>query len=276
MCLITGGHGFIGTNLCVKLSSSNKQFRVLDSATARYPWSLDALYADITSPLPPIYGHTIVHLAAETNVRRSIAHPRRVVTRNCLGLLNCLDLLRSESFKHLVFTSSANSNLASSPYLSSKSACEAHCNAYKTTYGIDICILKLSSVYGPHSIHKSSVIHSFIKRCINHEPLVIYGDGSQTRDFVHVDDVVEAIIARKGGYIATGRLTSVQELALRISDISQQLIDFKPRIVYEQFIEGEVRASESKSDLTNHIHLETGLYETFKWYTENYESQRLV
>lgn len=277
MCLITGGHGFIGTNLCIKLSTNNKPFRVLDLKSAKYPWSLDALYADVTHPIPYVFGHVIVHLAAETNVRYSLAHPRRVVTRNVLGLMNCLDLLRAESFKHLVFTSSASSEQSKNPYLASKLACESLCKAYRETYGIDVVVLKFSSVYGPHSTHKNSVIHAFIKRCINGEPIVIFGDGSQKRDFIFVDDVVDAIIQRKDGFITTGRLTSIKYIATMISSMSKELIGYKPTIVYEGFIDGEVReASDVKSDMTKTVDIETGIYNTFQWYKRNYESQRLV
>jgi UDP-glucose 4-epimerase len=252
-------------------------FRVLDITPARYPWSLDALYTDVTLPLYYISGHMLVHLASETNVRYSIAHPRRSISRNCLGMLNCLDQLRSENFKHLIFTSSASSDLSESPYLASKRACEALCQAYKSSYGVNIKILKLSSVYGPHSIKKNSVIPSFIKRCINREPIVIYGDGSQVRDFINVKDVVKSITHQKEGFITTGKLTTISRIAEIISSVSNELIDFTPEIRYEQFINGEVRRPlEVKSDLSTFVDIESGIYETFQWFKRNYASQQMV
>jgi len=276
MCVITGGHGFIGTNLCLSLSKVNREFRVIDINSARYPWSLDALYADITYPLPIIKGNILIHLAAETNIRCSIAHPRQTFTKNCLGLINCLDLLRSERFKHLIFTSSASSELSKSPYLASKLACEALCNAYREAYGLDIKVLKLSSVYGPYSIHKSSVIHAFIKNCINKEPMIIYGDGSQHRDFIYVADVVDAILRGKEGYIASGELTSIESLAEIISRMSESILNYKPTIIHGSAIDGEVKSAEAKTDIITSIDLEEGIYSTFQWYRKNYASQQLV
>jgi UDP-glucose 4-epimerase len=274
--LITGGHGFIGTNLCTKLASEGKNFRVLDIAMARHPWSYDALYADVTACLPPVSGRTIVHLAAETNVRRSLAHPRRVLVRNGVGLLNCLDLIRSENFQQLIFTSSASSHLASSPYLASKRAGEAYCDAYRTSYGIDVKVLKLSSVYGPYSMHKNSVIHSFIKQCMNGGMLTIFGDGSQKRDFIFVDDVVSAIIEQRDGYVCTGRLTEVKYIANMVTSMSKELLGHRPRIVYENFIEGEVKVPDVVCGIDKIEDIETGIYKTFQWFVRNYATQQLV
>jgi len=81
-----------------------------------------------------------------------------------------------------------------SPYSASKLACEEFCTTYRQTFGVKVNVLRLSNVYGPHSIHKTSVIAKFIKQCINRKDLEIFGDGMQTRDFVHVDDVIDTII----------------------------------------------------------------------------------
>jgi UDP-glucose 4-epimerase len=265
--LITGGSGFIGKNLRLRLASQCSVVNV-DINPQGDP---GAHILDVAQRLPNFYGNTLVHLAAYTNIRQSLAHPRTTITSNINSLLNCIDLVRTEKFNTLVFTSSASSALSASPYLASKAAGEAICNAYYKSYNLDIRVLKLSSVYGPHSIHKNSVIAAFIKRCLNKCSLLIYGDGSQSRDFIHVDDVVNAIISGKSGYICSGKLVTIKYLAETIREISKSLIGFTPIIHYENFIPGEVLCPEIHCDIDPTISLEDGLYNTFKWFIENYE-----
>jgi UDP-glucose 4-epimerase len=108
-----------------------------------------------------------------------------------------------------------------SPYGASKLAGEGYCSAYARSFGVDTVALRFGNVYGPHSDRKSSVVAAFIKRALADEPLEIYGDGGQTRDFIHVDDLVRAIgkaasVPGIGGeifHIATAQETTVAELA---------------------------------------------------------------
>jgi len=265
--LITGGSGFIGKNLRLRLLDQCS----LSNIDINPNGDIGAHILDVAARLPNFYGNTIVHLAANTNIRQSLAHPRTTINSNINGLLNCIDLLRTEKFNTLIFTSSASSALSASPYLASKASCEAICKAYSISYNLNIKVLKLSSVYGPHSIHKNSVIASFIKKCLKRDPLMIYGDGSQMRDFIYVDDVLDAIISGKSGYICTGKLTTIKYLAETICSISKELTHHAPMIHYEQFIPGEVKKPDLNCDLESTISLEDGLHRTFKWFMENYE-----
>jgi UDP-glucose 4-epimerase len=110
-----------------------------------------------------------------------------------------------------------------SPYGASKLAGEAYVTAYAATYGIAACALRFSNAYGPRSLHKKSVVAAWLRAALAGTPLTIHGDGEQTRDFVHVDDLAAALQAvleapedRVAGAImqvGTGRETTVNELA---------------------------------------------------------------
>ena len=149
----------------------------------------------------------IVHLAANTGVGPSVADPRKDMEANVLGILNMLEAVRSQEVERFVFASSGapvgeveppiHEKLAPkpvSPYGASKLAGEGYCSAYYRTFGVKTVALRFGNVYGPGSTHKSSVVAKFIKQAIGGEQCEIYGDGSQTRDFIYIDDLTEAIL----------------------------------------------------------------------------------
>ncbi|WP_457571125.1 NAD-dependent epimerase/dehydratase family protein [Desulfovulcanus sp.] len=148
----------------------------------------------------------IVHLAANTGVAPSVDNPRMDCLTNVIGTLNYLEAARHNSVKRFVFASSGapageveppiHEELPPhpvSPYGASKLAGEGYCSAYYRTYGVETVALRFGNVYGPGSGHKSSVVAKFIRRAMRGEPLEIYGDGKQTRDFIYIDDLVDAI-----------------------------------------------------------------------------------
>lgn len=264
---ITGGNGFIGTNLVDYLQRKGKSIKVID---LRSGMSFSSLCIDVSARLPQFSHDILVHLAAETNVRMSIEVPNHTIVRNINGILNCLNHVKEQKANKLIFTSSVSSSDCKSPYLASKMACEAICNSYKCSYNLDIKVLRLSNVYGPNSLLKESVIPKFIKNCLDKQPITIYGDGSQCRDFIHVDDVVRCIYEETDGYIATGRLTSIKSIANMISDISEKLIGYRPRIVYENAICGEVNKPIPRTDIWTTVKIDEGLVNTFEWFRHNY------
>ena len=267
--LITGGRGFIGRNLTNALDISGKSYKVVDLDILGYPKNK---CSDVAIRMPLIEAETLVHLASETNVRESIESPRATIERNCSGLMNCLTLLEHKIVGRIVFTSSASSELSLSPYLASKAACESICMAYKESYGLDISVLKLSNVYGPYSEYKESVVAKFIKNVINYESLTIYGKGNQKRDFIYVSDVVHAITSEESGYIATGKLTKISELAWMIQKISADILGRAPRINYELAIKGEVQCPQpGRTDISTKVDLMNGLVRTFRWFEREYK-----
>jgi len=148
----------------------------------------------------------IVHLAANTGVGPSVKNPRKDLETNIIGTFNMLEAARYNNIQKFIFASSGapvgeceppiNEDIAPhpvSPYGASKLAGEGYCSVYNKTFNIQTVALRFGNVYGPGSGHKNSVIAKFIKEAMNGKPLEIYGDGSQTRDFIYIEDLVDAI-----------------------------------------------------------------------------------
>ena len=176
----------------------------------------------------------IVHLAANTGVMPSVEDPRADCMSNVFGTLNYLEAARHNGVGRFVFASSGGTVIGEAeppiheemvahpvaPYGASKLAGEGYCSAYFKTFGIETVALRFGNVYGPLSGHKNSVVARFIKRALDGEVLEIYGDGTQTRDFIYVADLVRAVrlaatVDGVGGevfQIATSAETTVQEL----------------------------------------------------------------
>jgi UDP-glucose 4-epimerase len=180
----------------------------------------------------------IVHFAANTGVMPSVEDPRADCMSNVVGTLNYLEAARHAGVGRFVFASSGGTVIGEAeppiheemvphpvaPYGASKLAGEGYCSAYFQTFGIETVALRFGNVYGPLSGHKNSVVARFIKRAVEGEVLEIYGDGTQTRDFIYVDDLIQAVrlaatVDGAGGevfQIATSAETTVQELTDRL------------------------------------------------------------
>jgi UDP-glucose 4-epimerase len=180
----------------------------------------------------------IVHFAANTGVMPSVKDPRGDCMSNVVGTLNYLEAARHNAVGRFVLASSGGTVIGEAeppiheemvphpvaPYGASKLAGEGYCSAYFQTFGIETVALRFGNVYGPLSGHKNSVVARFIKRAVDGEVLEIYGDGTQTRDFIFVDDLVGAVrlsatVDDVGGevfQIATSAETTVQELTDRL------------------------------------------------------------
>lgn len=241
--LITGGLGFIGLNLINYLQKYvDCEITVLDNESKGNRKDLHSsvhfIYGDIKDQKychGAILGNdTIIHLAAQTEVPKSVAYPIEDARTNTLGTLNLLELSKVHHVKKFIFASS-NAVIGDvqslpiketmptnpiSPYGISKLSAENYCRFYNQIYSIPTVVLRFSNIYGKFAKHKSSVIAKFIRKIENDDQIEIYGDGNQTRDFLHVDDLCGAIVAcifhNQDKYqlynIGSGKPTSINEL----------------------------------------------------------------
>jgi UDP-glucose 4-epimerase len=245
--LVSGGAGFIGVNLGRLLVREGVDVRCYDDfSTGRRADAEAAGYADIVEGdildldafTKAAQGCThVVHLAAQAGVPTSVSDPVRDCELNVRGTLNALLAARDAGVEGFVFASS-NAPLGDitppahermvprpkSPYGASKLAGEAYCSAFAGSYGLPTVALRFTNVYGPYSYHKGSVVAAFCKAAADGEPLVVYGDGHQTRDFVFVADLCRGIVGAltsdaQGAvvHLGSGVETSVLDVAEAVS-----------------------------------------------------------
>jgi len=149
----------------------------------------------------------IVHLAANTGVGPSVENPRFDMEANVMGTFNMLEAAHRSGASRFVFASSGapigeaeppiHEELPAhpvSPYGASKLAGEGYCSVFYRTFGLKTIALRFGNVYGPGSARKSSIIAKFIKQALTDETCEVYGDGTQTRDFIFIDDLTEAVL----------------------------------------------------------------------------------
>lgn len=306
---ITGGCGFIGSNLISYLLKKNVQnISVYDNETIGKSnqleeFNVDFIHGDICdkNKLKEAMkdADSIVHLAADTRVIDSIGNPIHNFNSNVLGTLNVLENMRELKIKRLVNASTGGAIMGEvtppinesmppnpiSPYGASKLAAEGYCSAYAGSYDITAISLRFSNVYGPRSFYKGSVVAHFLKRILDNEDLVVYGNGKQKRDYVFVDDICEGIynalrIGEKGVYqLGTGMPTSINELIKLIKKTIGENDNLK--INYEDFREGEIRNTwcdiTKAKKLINYqpkITLDVGLSRTWKWFLNFYKGKK--
>ena len=314
--LITGGCGFIGVNLVERLTARGDRVRILDNLSVGSRDDLrcvtdfaegDAGGGD-RAAVELIVGDirdaeavdravrgvdAVVHLAAQTGVMPSLEDPGLGCQLNVGGTLNLLMAARKHGVERFVFASSGatlgDQSLPlheekvpkpESPYGASKLAGEAYCQAFHRAFGLSAVCLRFSNVYGPYSFKKGSVVAQFLRSAFAGRPLVIFGDGSQTRDFIHASDICQAILKASsrdvGGevfQIATERETTIEELAERVQTLFRSRLDRRVEIIHEPRRSGEVlrntsRITKARTLLEFHpeVELDRGLEETFSWF----------
>jgi UDP-glucose 4-epimerase len=251
--LVTGGAGFIGSTLVDRLLAEGHTVDVVDDlstgslsnlaearASAGHQLTvhqMDIRSAEVVDLMVRRRPEVVFHLAAQADVRVSVADPVFDADINLLGTLRVLEGARSSSAGRVVFAASGGTLYGEpddselplkeslpyrplSPYGVSKKAVIDYLVAYRELHSLEFVALALANVYGPRQDPhgEAGVVAIFAERLLKGEPVTIFGDGDQTRDFVYVDDVVDAFVraATKGGglvcNIGTGRETSVNEL----------------------------------------------------------------
>ncbi len=210
--------------------------------------------------------NVIIHFAANTGVPQSIEQPRLDMENNVIGTFNYLEAARQNAVGRFVFSSSGapageveppiHEELAPhpvSPYGASKLAGEGYCSAYAKSYGVQTVCLRFGNVYGPRSGHKGSVVAKFLRLALAGGTLEIYGDGFQTRDYIFIDDLVEAVFKAAtlddiGGetfQIATESETTINELLEKIGVVFNELSIPIPDIIYTEQRKGDVKRNYS-------------------------------
>ncbi len=314
MVLVTGGAGFIGSNLVDLLMERGHPVMVLDDLSSGSMKNLERwmddpsfrfIKGDIRRPLelsltpqslgesPPI--SAIVHLAARVDVTTSFENAREDLEVNYLGTLNVLEYALRAGIKNIVFSSSAavfgdsssvpvredQVTAPLSPYGLNKLSSEQLMRIYSAQYGLSCKSLRFFNVYGPRqdpSNPYSGVISKFMSWALSSEPFIIYGDGEQTRDFVNVHDVAEAIYCAAssptpGTYnIGTGRETSISDLAMEVASaagIPSRTVNMPPR-------KGEIKRScadiglaAEKLSWEPSVGLKEGIRSTFRWFQQD-------
>jgi nucleoside-diphosphate-sugar epimerase len=262
--IVTGGAGFIGSHIVEELIRRNVETYVVDDLSTGRLQNLEAhrkndllhivvgdgrkireLLADVRDV------DILYHEAAIANVLRSVRDPMVVHDVNVNMSLEIMNFCREREIRRIVFASSAavygilgetkaSEDLVahpSSPYGASKLAIEDYLHAYKTTYGLEPVMLRYFNVFGPRQVVSdySGVITRFINQLLQRNPVTIYGDGKQTRDFVNVKDIVQANMlamdedAAVGEVfnVASGKPTSILQLLEALQSITSTE-DLKP------------------------------------------------
>ena len=236
--------------------------------------------------------NSVVHLAAHAGVIPSINDPFHDFDVNAQGTLNLLYASVKNSADKFILASS-NATLGDqkppmnekkvpkplSPYGASKLACEGYCSAFYSSYGLKTITFRFSNAYGPYSIHKNSVVSKFIKDAIIKKSLIIYGDGTQTRDFIYVNDICKAIVLSTEStseiiygetfHLSTGKETSIINLAKLIKNLFKE----ESQIEFKSSRKGEIKRNYSDVSKASKLFgyrpewgLEKGVKKVHEWF----------
>ena len=300
--LVSGGAGFIGVNLARVLGARGYRTRCFDDfSTGRRDDAVTAGYDEIVEgDIRDLDAFTkasqdcrfLVHLAAQAGVPLSVADPLTDCDVNVLGTLNALIAARDTGVDGFVFASSSaplgditppsHEGIVprpKSPYGASKLAGEGYCSAFAGSYDLATTALRFTNVYGPYSYHKGSVVAAFCKRASAGEPIVIYGDGSQTRDFIYVDDLCSGIttamesgakgtVAHLGSGVETTVLDVAHEVARRFgSDVA---VEHRPERVGDVLhSNADISYARERFGFAPKVALSEGLDRTVAWFEQS-------
>jgi UDP-glucose 4-epimerase len=306
--LVTGGAGFIGSNIAERLVKDGQDVRVIDSFLTGKPENMETfidkinfIEGDIRSLdtlLAAMKGvDYVIHQAALPSVPKSVEIPLESNEHNTNGTLNILFAAKECGVKRVVYAASSSAYgdqpqspkvetmtpMPLSPYAVNKLVGEYYCSVFTNVYGLETVALRYFNVFGPRqdpTSFYSAVIPKFITALLNNEKPTIYGDGEQSRDFTYIDNVVHANLlaceaSNIGGQmfnIACGESITLNELLESLKQILEK--DMQP--VYEATRAGDVKhsladISKAKEKMKYDVQVTTdqGLKLTAEWFKKN-------
>lgn len=306
--LVTGAAGFIANQVANMLSGEHKVVAV-DNVNDYYDVGLKEhrisklqnvefhrIDIEDKEKLRPLFEKhrfdAVVNLAARAGVRYSMINPTIYMTTNAIGALHLMDLLKEYGGKKYVLASTSSLyagqpmpfvetlpvNTPISPYAASKKAAEVMGYSYHFLYGLDVSVVRYFTVYGPAGRPDMSVFR-FIQWIDKGEPIELFGDGSQSRDFTYVDDIARGTIAalKPVGYEIINLGGGNTPISInRIIEILEGLLGKKAKVTYREFHKADMKstwADISKADKLldwrPQISIEEGLERTVRWYKDN-------
>ncbi len=310
--LVTGGAGFIGSNIVRELIKKGEFVRVVDNFATGRPSNLEGIMDKIEFIQGDIRDFELVreavkgidfviHQAALPSVTRSIDDPITSNETNITGTLNILVASKDEKVRRVVFASSSSvygdtpilpkkedmSPNPLSPYAITKYAGEQYCKVFHSIYGLETVMLRYFNVFGPRqnpNSQYSAAIPLFIKAFLMGKPPIIYGNGEQSRDFTFVENVVSANLLAcyaensvgKVFNIACGRRVSINDLVFTIKNWLNSPVE----PIYQDARKGDVQ--HSLADISKaqkflkyepKVNLEEGLKITIEWFKQEFEKQ---
>jgi len=302
--VVAGGAGFIGSHIVEYWHNQKAEVHVIDNLRSGYLSNLEQ-FADVVFHQGSVTNRELVfnvlrdtdyvfHLAAMVSVPESIEKPQECVEINVQGLLNVLDAAKEFEIQKIIFSSSAavyGDNPESpkttvmlpapkSPYGITKLDGEYYLKMYNEISNLGAVSLRYFNVFGPRQDPKSqyaSVIPIFISKALRNEPVVIYGDGKQTRDFIFVKDVVRANVLAATNKNVNGVFNVAIGKAVSINEIAKLVIaetKSKSKIIYEEERIGDIKHSlasiketKAKLNFMPEIDLVKGFKETIKYFS---------
>ena len=309
--LVTGGTGFIGSNIVEALINQGESVRVLDNCATGKLSNLEGIINQIEFIQGDIRDLSVVreavkdmdyvlHQAALPSVARSVDVPIATNEVNVTGTLNVLVAAKDEKVKRVVYASSSsvygNSPVLPkredmpanpiSPYAISKYTGEQYCKVFYSLYDLETVVLRYFNVFGPRQSPNSqyaAAIPIFIKAFLESKTPTIFGDGTQSRDFTFIENVVRANLlachveeaAGETFNIACGKRTTINDLARTIKN----LLDSSLEPIYGPARKGDVRHSlasiQKARDILGYepeVDLQEGLRKTIEWFKRNIET----
>ncbi|MCQ4318146.1 NAD-dependent epimerase/dehydratase family protein [Stutzerimonas zhaodongensis] len=277
--LVTGGAGFIGSNLVDALIARGYAVRVLDNLSTGKRSNLPSVdsvelivgdVADANTVRSAVQGcRAVVHLAAVASVQASVDDPVGTHQSNLVGTLNLCEAMREAGIRRVLFASSAavygnngegepikeeTPKAPLTPYAADKLASEYYLDFYRRQHGLEPAIFRFFNIYGPRqdpSSPYSGVISIFTERARNGLPIAVFGDGEQTRDFVYVGDLVEVLVqalesseVQEGAVnVGLNQATSLKQLLDAVGDVLGGL----PEVSYQAARQGDIRHSRANN-----------------------------